>query len=165
MAEYNPDDLFVRTFLLPKNEQGESLGATIKRKVIETSKHLDDQHDNAIEKISFNHDVGQGRAEAYISYVKIVDHLDHQEQHDDLYKFRSITGHQGPLLPQDENYKTSKYNVMVGRETWEITEELISLIDADDPVTCAVYAKIHGILHLDSWKRIKHIAKNQKQLT
>ena len=51
MAEYNPDDLIGRTFLLPKNEQGERLRATIKRKVIETSRHLDDQHDNAIEKI------------------------------------------------------------------------------------------------------------------
>ena len=52
MAEYNPDDLIGRTFLLPKNEQGERLRATIKRKVIETSKLLDDQHDNTIDKIN-----------------------------------------------------------------------------------------------------------------
>ena len=31
MAEYNPDDLIGRTFLLPKNEQGERLRATKKR--------------------------------------------------------------------------------------------------------------------------------------
>ena len=37
MAEYNPDDLIGRTFLLPNNEQGERLRATIKRKVIDTS--------------------------------------------------------------------------------------------------------------------------------
>ena len=49
MAEYNPDDLIGRTFLLPMNEQGERLRATIKRKVIETSKLLDNQHDNAID--------------------------------------------------------------------------------------------------------------------
>ena len=30
MAEYNPDDRIGRTFLLPKNEQGERLRATIK---------------------------------------------------------------------------------------------------------------------------------------
>ena len=84
MAEYNPDDLIGRTFLLPKNEQGERLRATIKRKVIETSKLLDDQHDNAIEKINFHLDVGQGRAEAIMSYVQILDHLDQQEQQEDL---------------------------------------------------------------------------------
>ena len=165
MAEYNPDDLIGRTFLLPKNERGERLRATIKRKVIETSKLLDNQHDNAIGKINFHLDVGQGRAEAIMSYVQILDHLDHQEQQEDLYKFRAITGHQGPLSPQDENYKGSKYNVMVEWETGEITEEPVSLIAADDPVTCAEYAKKHDLLHLDGWKRLKHIAKNQKQLT
>ena len=163
MAEYNPDDLIGRTFLLPKNEQSERLRATIKGKVIETSKLLDDQHDNAIDKINFHLDVGRGRAEAIMSYGRILDHLDHQEQQDD--KFRAITGHQGPLSPQDENYKGSKYNVMVEWDTGEITEEPLSLIAADDPVTCAEYAKKHDLLHLDGWKRLKHIAKNQKQLT
>ena len=113
MTEYNPDDLIGRTFLLPNNEQGERLRATIKRKVIETSKHLDDQHDNAIEKINFHLDVEQGRAEAIVSYVQILDHLDYQEQHEDLNKFRAITGPQGPLSPQHENYKGSSHNVMV----------------------------------------------------
>ena len=73
--------------------------------------------------------------------------------------------HQGPLSPQDENYKGSKYNVMVEWETGEITEDPLSLIATDDPVTCATYAKKHDLLHLDGWKRLKHIAKNQKQLT
>ena len=100
-----------------------------------------------------------------MSYVQILDHLDQQEQQEDLYKFRAITGHQGPLSPQDENYKGSKYNVMVGWETGEITDEPLSLIAADDPVICAEYAKKHDLLHLDGWKRLKHIAKNQKQLT
>ena len=58
---------------------------------------------------------------------------------------------------------------MVEWETEEITEEPLSLIAADDPVddpaTCAEYAKKHGFLHLDGWKRLKHIAKNQKQLS
>ena len=31
--------------------------------------------------------------------------------------------------------------------------------------TCAVYAEKHDLLHLDGWKRLKHVAKNQKQLT
>ena len=161
MAEYTPDGLIGRTFLLAKNEQGESLRATIKRKVIETSKLLDDQHDNAIDKINFHLDVGQGRAEAIMSYVQILDHLDQQEQQEDLYKFRAITGHQGPLSPQDENYKGSKYNVMVEWETWEITDKPLSLIAADDPVTCAEYAKKHDLLHLDGWKRLNTLPRTR----
>ena len=126
---------------------------------------MDDQHDNAIEKINFHLDGGQGRAKAIMSYVQMFDHLVHQEQHVDLYKFRAITSHQGPLSPQDENYKCSKYNVMVQWETGEITEEPLSLIAAVDPVTCAVYAKNHDLQLFDGWKRLKHIAKNQEQLT
>ena len=93
MAEYTPDDHIGRNFLLPKNEQGERLRATIKRKVIETSKLLDDQHDKAIDKINFHLDIGQGRATTIMSYVQIfdhLDHLDHQEQQEVLYKFRAI---------------------------------------------------------------------------
>ena len=129
MAEYNPDDLIGRTVLLPKNEQGERLRTTIMRKVIETSKLLDNQHDNATDKINFHLDVGLGRAETIMPYVQILDHLDHQEQQEDLYKYRAITGHQGPLSPQDENYKGSKYTVMVEWETGEITDEP-SLLDS-----------------------------------
>ena len=54
---------------------------------------------------------------------------------------------------------------MIEWETGEITDEPLALIAADDPVTCTAYAKKHDLLHLDGWKRLKHIAKNQKQLT
>ena len=96
-----------------------------------------------------------------MSYVQILDHLDQQEQQEDLYKFRAITGHQGPLSPQDENYKGSKYNVMVEWETGEITDEPLSLIAADDPVTCAEYAKKHDLLHLDGWKRLNTLPRTR----
>ena len=76
-----------------------------------------------------------------MSYVPILYHLDHQKQQEDLYKLRAITGHQGPLSPQDENYTGSKYNVMVEWDTGEITEEPLSFIAADDPVACTEYAK------------------------
>ena len=136
MAEYNPDDLIGGTFLLPKNEQGERLRATIKRKVIEKSKLLDDQHDNAIDKINFHLDVGQGRAEAIMSYVK-------------FWTILTNRSNKRTSTRLDENYKGSKYNVMVEWETGEITDEHLSLIAADDPVTCAEYAKKHDLLHLD----------------
>ena len=165
MAEYNHDDLVGTTFLHLQSDQGERLRPTIKRKVIETSKHLNDQHDNAIKKINFHLDVGQGRSEAIMSYVQGLDHLDLHEQHDELYKFRAIIRCQRPLTPQDENDKGSEYNVQVEWDTGEIAEEPLSLIAADDPVTCTVYAQKHDLLHLDGWKRLKHIAKNQKQLT
>ena len=54
---------------------------------------------------------------------------------------------------------------MVEWETREITEEPLSIIAKDDPVTCAAYAKEHNVLHLPKWNKLKDIAKQQKPLT
>ena len=54
---------------------------------------------------------------------------------------------------------------MVEWETGEITEEPLSIIAHDDPVTCAAYAKEHNLLHLPKWNKLKLIAKHQKTLT
>ena len=46
----------------------------------------------------------------------------------ELYRFRAIIGHQGPLLASDPDWKGSKYNVKVEWETGEITFEPLSII-------------------------------------
>ena len=73
-----------------------------------------------------------------------------------------MTDHHGPLKKDDPNYISSPYNVMVEWETGEITEEPLSIIAQDDPVTCAAYAKEHNLLHLPKWNKHKHIPKPQK---
>ena len=107
-------------------------------------------------------DVCQGRSQAIISYNQVLNYLEKENQEDEsLYKFR-ITGHHGPLKKGIPNYYGSLYNVMVEWDTGEITEELLSIIDQDDPLTCAAYAKEHNVLHLPRWSKLKHIAKHQK---
>ena len=49
-------------------------------------------------------------------------------------------------------------------ETGQITEEPLSCIAVDDLVTCAIYAKHYVLLHLEGWRQIRSIAKNQKKL-
>ena len=63
-----------------------------------------------------------------------------------------------------EDYKRSTYNVSIEWENGETTDEPLSLIAADDPVTCAIYARKHNLLHLPGWKRFKGIAKRQARL-
>ena len=77
------------------------------------------------------------------------------------YTKSAITDHQGPLDNDDPNYKGSLYIVMVEWEIAEITEKHLSIIAADNPVTCAAYAKKHNLLYLPGWKRFKNIARNQ----
>ena len=81
------------------------------------------------------------------------------------FKFKAITDHQGPLDNDGPDYKESLYNVMVEWETGEITEEPLSIIATDNPVTCAAYSKKNNLLNFPGWKRFKNIARNQKSLT
>ena len=60
MAEYNPDDLIDRTFVLPPNQKGERHRASIKQKVIEISQKVDEDHNALVDNINFLFDVGQG---------------------------------------------------------------------------------------------------------
>ena len=126
------------SFLLPPNQKGERHRTSIKQKVIEISDKLNEDQTTMVDNINFLLDVGQGRSQAIISYNQVLNYLEKANQEDEsLYKFRAITGHQGPLKKNDPNYNSSLYNVMVAWETGEITEEPLSIIAQDDPVTCA----------------------------
>ena len=94
MAEYNPDDLRGRTFLLPPNQKGERHRASIKQKVKEISEKLDENQTAVVNIINFLLDVGQGRPQAIISYNQVLNYLEKDNQGDEsLYKFRAITNH------------------------------------------------------------------------
>ena len=47
---------------------------------------------------------------------------------------------------------------------WEKTYEPLSILAADDPVTCATYAKENDLLHIEGWKRFRNLAKRDKTL-
>ena len=81
-----------------------------------------------------------------------------------MWKFRAMKAHQGPLLPTDPDYNGSRYIVQVELETGEITYEPLSIISRDYPVTCAVYAKEHGLLNEPRWKNLKKYVKSQKTM-
>ena len=119
-----------------------------------------------VDNINFLLDVGQGRSQAIIAYNQVLNYIEKDNQDEDsLYKFRAITDHHGPLAKDKSNYNGSLCNVMVEWETGEITEEPLSIITKEDPVTCASYVKEHNLLHLPEWNKLKHIAKHQKTLT
>ena len=110
------------------------------------------------------------KLEEIISYNQLVDHLEavaneDNEIRDDLYKFRAPIGHHGPLKPIDLNWNGYKYNVLVDWETGEMPYEPLSVLTADDPVTCATYAKENDLLQMDGWKMFRNLAKRNKTLT
>ena len=99
----------------------------------------------------------------------LLEHLENAQDHDmcmdqELLRFRAIIGHQDPSLASDPDWKGTKYNAHVELETGEITFEPLSIIAADDPVTCAAYAKENDLLALQGWHRFRSLAKKDKVL-
>ena len=88
---------------------------------------------------------------------QFMDHLEapsneDNEISDDLYKFRALISHQGPLKTTDPNWKGCKYKVSVEWENGEKTYEPLSVLSADDPVTCDTYAKKNSLYMLMAGK-------------
>ena len=105
-------------------------------------------------KLDNNEEVGEIK-----TYNQVLDYIQQDDTQglDDaeLFLFRGITVHQGPLTKEDPQYKGSSYNVMVEWETGETSCEPLSLIAKDDSITCAVYAKKNGLLDTTGWKFVK----------
>ena len=71
MPEFDPDNLIGRTFLLPPQDNGESLRAKVTKKVVEEIEAADG---NQIPNIIFILDTGEGKVEELITYNQLLDH-------------------------------------------------------------------------------------------
>ena len=158
---FHPSDLVGRTFLLDAQEDGQRFCACIVQAIEDHDAKL---HGNP-NRFKFRCSINDDQYEEILSYNEILNYIEQQD--DDgtkLWKFRRIIAHEGPLQPSDPSYKGSKFNVMIEWENGEVTSEPLSIIAADDPVTCAIYAKENNLLDLDGWKRFKGIARRQQKL-
>ena len=166
MPTFVPSDLIGRTFLLPPEENGERHRAKVTRQVVEI---IDQDNGQRVENINFILDIGNGKAEELISCNQLLEHLENAQDIDmgmdqELYRFRAIIGYQGHLLASHQDWKGSKYIVQVEWDTGEITFEPLSIIAADDPVTCAPYAKENDLLALEGWCRFRNLPRKIKSL-
>jgi hypothetical protein len=155
----DPNDLVGRTFLMDEQEDGQRYRARIVRAIEDHEANLA----NDTDRIRFLCSINDDQYEEIISYNDLINSLD-KDGENIVWKFRRITAHQGPLHSNDKDWRGSSYNVMIEWENGEITTEPLSIIGADDPVTCAIYARDHNLLELDGWKRFKGIAKREQKL-
>ena len=145
-------------------------GETKSKVAIKVVEDIEQADGEGVRKLHFILGIGNAKQEEIICYNELVDHLkaeenDSNEISDDLLKFRALSGHQGCIKPTDSIWKGCKYNVLVDWETGEKTYELLSVLAADSPLTCSMYAKEYDVLHIDGWKRLRNHAKRDKTLT
>ncbi len=153
-------DLVGRTFLMPGQQEG-----TIHRaRIVEMIEDHQYSHENSRQHQRFKVSINDDAYEDVLTYGEIMDYINKDSEQEVFWRFKRISSHQGPLSPGHPDYNGSTYNVQVEWENGEITFEPLGIIAADDPVSCAVYAREHGLLDTPGWKRFKRIAKREKVL-
>lgn len=156
MVLVDTSDLIGRTFLMDGNEPNTKHRARIVELVNDGIERTE-QHRRF--KLSVNND----QYEDIMAYNEILQHLEKDQEQEILWRFKRILSHQGPLIPSHPDYKGSSYNVQVEWENGEITFEPLGTIAADDPVSCAIYAREHDLLDTDGWKRFRRDARREKK--
>jgi hypothetical protein len=160
MTIISPHDLIGRTFLMNPQEDGQIYRARIVEAVEEHQNQVEEQKD----RIKFVCSVNDEQYEEIMSYNDIISHIEKDEEDTTVWKFRRITAHEGPITKTHPHWNGSAYNVMAEWENGEIMSEPLGIIAADDPVTCAIYARENELLEDPGWKRFKGIAKQQKKM-
>ena len=164
MPIFDPSDLVGRTFL---RDSGNNDGQRFRVRIVEALREHRNNLAQEPEHIQFRVSVNENQYEELLSFQEIIDHISKDESQEStlIWKFKRITAHEGPLVSSHPNYKGSAWNVMIEWENGEITSEPLSVLSADDPVTCAIYARDNNLLELPGWKRFARLARrNQKML-
>jgi hypothetical protein len=154
--DYSPDDLVGRTFLGQPQEDGTRFRQRITRKI--------EEMENGEKRIKFLTQRSAADQEEILAYDELISILSEQDDREDAgdtqWTFKGIIGHEGPLKTTYPSYNGCKYNVLVQWEDGTTTMEPLSIIGADDPVSCADYAKNNNLLDVEGWKRFKRLVKN-----
>ena len=156
---FNPTELIGRTFLLDEEKDGTVQRARIIQVIEDHEAKVEKQGD----RIQFKVSIGDDKFEDILSYQQVLDHIERDEDNGPiLWKFKRIVSHRS-TTPKNKRHKP-KVMLQIEWETGEVTWEPLKNIKKTDPVTCAIYAKDKGLLHLDDWKEFNAIARRQKKL-
>ena len=146
MIYFDTGDLVGRTFLMGEDADGLRCRACI-IEVIDD--HENNVANNPVLK-KFECLVGEDKFEEILSYNKVMEHIEKVNDNEETFwKYKRISGHKDPLDKNNSSWKGDRYNVKVEWENGEVSYEPLHMIEADDPVTCAIYAKDHGLLDTD----------------
>lgn len=160
---FKPMELIGKTYLGETQEDGQRFRMRIVKAIADHKANIN-KHPEMVKFLVQNKSKD---LEQILTYQDIIEHIQNNEINDDTnineqyLKFKNIIAHQGPLTQFDPAYKGSKYNVMVEWEDGECTYEPLSIIAEDDPISCATYGRVNGLLDSPGWKRFKRFTTQE----
>ncbi len=150
MIYFDTGDFVGRTFLKEEDDDGLPCCAHIIEVLDDHKKNV--ANEPVLKKCKCL--VGEDEFEEILSYNEVMQHIEKDDDDGETFwKYKRISGHEGPLNKNHSSWKEDKYNVKVEWENGEVSCEPLHTIAADDPVTRAIYAKDHGLLDTSGgWK-------------
>jgi Reverse transcriptase (RNA-dependent DNA polymerase) len=159
----DPDNAIGRYVLMPVRPDGQRFRAKILERVDKYKQGLEAKRlENIQYKVLVGHD-GGGMWEEVVAYNDLVTFITEDDGDDGVWRFKEILAHQGPLNPDDDNYRGSRWNVLVAWETGELTYEPLKVVQ-HDKLMCALYARKHNLLNEPGWVQFRKHAKREKKL-
>ena len=163
LPKFSPEDLIGMTFL---KTSPDSEGDCMRAKVVHQIMDCDAENHK---QIKFLLSLGDGELEELISYNKLCDLITEQMEskgmgYGDIYTFKSILDHQGPLKHHDPKYKGSQWNVLVAWNDSTQTWEPLNIIGKHNEISLAKYAKENDLLSKPGWTFLRKTAKRQRFL-
>jgi hypothetical protein len=169
VPQFTPEE-----FLHNPEPDGETLRASVVRKIEEQDAEA------KILGVKFLVTVGENEYNEIITYNELCDIVEKQieDENDlneglsdeeraiveDVFSFRGIAGHDGPLTPKYAKYNGSMWNLLVHWEDDTQTWEPLTIIAKDDPVSVASYGKANDLLNEPGRKRLKNLVRREKKL-
>jgi hypothetical protein len=119
MSVIAPNDLSTRTYLTePDADTGERFCAKIVKKIVSLEKDLRNTQEHP-ERVQFLVTYeGNDCLDEIVAYNQVLDALeaDILDPYDQMWAFKDIVAHEGPLTSNSPSYKGSRFNVLVA---WE----------------------------------------------
>ena len=160
MAVLDPNDIIGCTYLSTPEEDR----TRMRLRVVEAIDEVDRNLNNSNAVIRFRAANKDGSYEEIQSMQQILDKIGEEDDSEQLWKLRSVDGHQGPLSQSEPDYKGSKFNLCISWANREVTWEPLTVMGKSDPVTVALYGRDNNLLELDGWKKFGCLARRQKKL-
>jgi len=159
MSVIAPDDLITRTYLTePDANTGERFRAKIK--IVSLKKGLEEHPERVQFLVTYE---GNDRLNEIVAYNQVLDALeaDILDPDDQMWAFKDIVAHEGPLTSNSPSYKGSRFNVLVAWEDGSQTYEPLKTMATDNPV----YAERANLLNTEGWKQFRRLSKRSQVLT
>ena len=157
-----PEDLQGITF-----KQRQDDGSILRARVIgPVESNLESEKGKKVlDKFKIKYDRSQ--VENTMAYNDIMNyiHRDLIEEDGQVWNYRRVVAHRGPLTHRDKDYKGSLYNVSIEWENGEMTDEPLQWMVKENPIPMAEYARDNNLLDTDGWKSLKPLARRAKLIS